>query len=245
MYIRIQPSSPPPRMNARAHTRTFLKPYFVGLARIDEQLEERENSEIAISLPFFTGSSDDFSLDFFFFFFFSTRPGINSWTVKFMGVLGDERNAGPVWIDARLTQYSFAITTGVRLRPVMRGGTLPFRERRSSRLCCAALLLRQFYIGREPTPVLIGTWLNARRRFRCPVIKSDSSISRSFLTIKVDLLVAILPPPPMRTRRLIKFQLRSLATIIHLYTHIYVLWFPRSLTFENSRFREKRWLSAG
>lgn len=88
-------------------------------------------------------------------------------------------------------------------------------------------------------------WNMIKRRFRCPVIKSDSSISRSFLTIKVDLLVAILPPPPMRTRRLIKFQLRSLATIIHLYTHIYVLWFPRSLTFENSRFREKRWLSAG
>lgn len=36
-----------------------------------------------------------------------------------MGVLGDERNPARGWTQG----YSFVITTGVRLRPVMRGGT--------------------------------------------------------------------------------------------------------------------------
>lgn len=77
--------------HARAHTWTLLKPFRRSSANRRSVPSRRENSEIAISLPFFTGSSDDFSLDFFLH-----QRGINSWMMKFMAVLGDERNAGPV-----------------------------------------------------------------------------------------------------------------------------------------------------
>lgn len=41
--------------------------------------------------------------------------------------LGDERNPAR-WMDTR--GYSFVITTGVRLRPVMRGGTSSWKDER-------------------------------------------------------------------------------------------------------------------
>lgn len=57
-----------------------------------------------------------------------------------MAVLGDERNPGPEEVDGRGPLYSFAITTGVRLRPVMRGGTLPIRKTIASTLLLPPIL---------------------------------------------------------------------------------------------------------
>lgn len=155
--------------HARAHTWTLLKPFRRSSANRRSVPSRRENSEIAISLPFFTGSSDDFSLDFFFTSVVLIRGWWNLWQSS------GTKEMQAWWIDAGL-QYSFAITTGVRLRPVMRGGTLPFRERRSSPLCCAALLLHQFY-----TRTRADTHVNCnmiKRASKISLIKFDSS-SRS------------------------------------------------------------------
>lgn len=144
-----------------------------------------------------------------------------------MGVLGDERNPvdgrGPAILVCN--HYGCPIKAGyAEPSPFEKGDRLDFVARR-------LLLLRQFYIsrlGREPTPVLIGTRLIARRRFRCPVIKFDSSS----LMIKVDLLDS------MCTHRLIKFQLRSLAIYIHIYICTLI---PALFDFRKFTVREKRW----